>query len=66
VFSSSFGWWTFNLAVTFIWIAGSIATGNYFVAIGGFVYIALMMLIELPGASSEEGSGEEDEGGGLF
>jgi len=56
----------FNLGVTVIWIAGSVATGNYFIAIGGFVYVAIMMLVELPGASSEEGSAEEEDGGGLL
>ena len=66
MFSSSFAWWMFNLGVTVIWIAGSVATGNYFIAIGGFVYVAIMMLVELPGASSEEGSAEEEDGGGLL
>jgi hypothetical protein len=66
VFANSFAWWTFNFGVSVIWIAGSIATGNYFIAIGGFVYIAIMLLVELPQTSSEEGSAEDDGDEGLL
>jgi len=61
MFSTSFGWWLFNLGVTIAWLAGSIVTGNYFLAAGALVYVFVSMLVELPDASSEEGSAEDED-----
>lgn len=60
MFDNSFTWWFVNFAISIIWLGGSIATGNYFLAIGGILYLGVMMLIELPGTSSEEGSNDPD------
>ncbi len=61
MFSTSFGWWLFNLGVTVAWLAGAIVTGSYFVAAGALIYIFIAMLVDLPGVSSEDGSGDEEE-----
>jgi hypothetical protein len=61
MFSNSFGWWLFNLGVTMVWLGGSIATGNYFLAAGALIYVLFTMLVELPDASSEEGSAEDED-----
>lgn len=61
MFSSSFGWWMFNFGVGLVWVAGAIASKNYFIALGGLVFVGLAILIDLPGTSSEEGSGEGPE-----
>lgn len=57
--SNSFAMWLFNLGISIIWIAFSVVNGNYFLALGGVVFIAVMTLIDLPGTSSEEGSADE-------
>ncbi|HVP04664.1 MAG TPA: hypothetical protein VMT90_03200 [Dehalococcoidia bacterium] len=54
----SFSWWFFNFGVGLIWVAGAYASKNYFIAIGGLVYVAFAILIDLPGTSSEEGSAD--------
>lgn len=61
VFDNSFTWWLVNLTVTIAFLVGAVATGNYFVALAGVFYIAVMMLVDLPGTSSEEGSGGGDD-----
>jgi len=63
VFSDSFSYWLMNLGITIIWLVVAIMAGNYFMAIGAFIYIALAMLIDLPGTSTEEGSAERDDEG---
>jgi hypothetical protein len=55
----SFTWWIINFFIAIAWIAGSVASHNYFFAIGGLVFVALMILLELPGTSSEEGTADE-------
>jgi hypothetical protein len=62
VIGDSFTWWLINFGVSIIWIVASIMAGTYFLAAGGVIYIAVMMLIELPGTSSEEGSADDDDG----
>jgi hypothetical protein len=60
--SSSFTWWFINLGITFIWLAVGIRSENWFLAAGSVVYLAIAMLVELPGTSAEEGTwNEEDE-----
>lgn len=61
MFSDSFSYWLLNLGITLIWFIVAITSGNYFLAIGAFVYIAIAMLIDLPGTSSEEGSADENK-----
>jgi hypothetical protein len=56
--NNTFTWWLVNFGISIIWMAGSIASHNWFLAIGGLVYIGIMMLIELPETSSEEGSAD--------
>ena len=60
MFDNSFTWWLINFGISVAWIGGSVMTGNYFLAIGGILYIGMMMLVELPGASSEEGSNDPE------
>ena len=57
---NSFTFWLVNFGVSIAWIVGSIATHNYFLAAGGAIYLGIVMLIELPGTSSKEGSGADD------
>jgi hypothetical protein len=66
MFSNPFGWWLFNLGVTLAWLAGSIVTGNYFLAAGALIYVLLSMLVELPDAGSEEGSERDDDKPGML
>lgn len=63
MFDNSFAWWLFNLGVSLVWIAGSVVNGNYFLAAGGFIWLAVTTLIELPGTSSEEGSADTPDRG---
>ena len=63
VFSDSFSYWLFNLAVSILWFIVAIASGNWFMAIGAFVYIAFAMLVDLADTSIEEGSADEGDGG---
>ncbi len=63
MFSDSFSYWLFNLAVTIIWLIIAITSGNYFMAIAAFIFIAMAMLIDLPGTSTEEGSADRDDDG---
>ena len=60
MFNNSFTFWLVNLGISAAWLVGSVVTGNYFLAVGGAIYLAIMILIELPGTSSEEGSGGVD------
>jgi hypothetical protein len=60
VFDNSFTFWLVNFGISAAWLVGSIVTGNYFLAVGGAIYLAIVILIELPGTSSEEGSGGDD------
>ena len=57
--TDSFTWFAVNFGISVIWLLGAILSHNYFLAIGALVYAAVMMLIELPDSSSEEGTGEE-------
>lgn len=66
MFSDSFSYWLFNLAVTVLWFIVSVTSGNYFLAIGAFIYIALAMLVDLAGTSTEEGSAQSDDDSGPF
>jgi hypothetical protein len=61
VLDNSFTWWLVNLAVTIAFLTASVVTGSYFVAIAGVIYLVVMMLVELPGTSSEEGSTDDSE-----
>jgi hypothetical protein len=61
VISDSFTWWVINLGIALVWITVSVISGTYFLAAGGVIYIAVMMLVELPGSSTEEGSADEDD-----
>jgi hypothetical protein len=60
VFDNSFTFWLVSFGISAAWLVGSIVTGNYFLAVGGAIYLAIMILIELPGTSSEEGTGDND------
>jgi hypothetical protein len=66
MFDNSFTWFLVNIAISAVWLAGAVATHDYFVALGAVFFIGIAMLIDLPGASSEEGSSDEDGKGGLF
>jgi len=57
--TNSFSWWAINFGISAVWVAGSVASHNYFLAIGGIIYLGVMMLIELPDTSSAEGTAEE-------
>jgi hypothetical protein len=58
MFENSFTWWLVNFMISAAWFAGSVMTGNYFLALGSLFYLAAMMIVDLPGASSEEGSAD--------
>ena len=64
MFSDSFSYWLFNFAVTVIWFIVAVTSGNYFLALGAFFYIAVAMLVDLAGASTEEGSADDAGDGG--
>ncbi len=66
MFDNSFSWFLINLAISAFWLAAAIASHDYFVALGAVFFIGLAMLMDLPGASSEEGSAGEDDKLGPF
>jgi hypothetical protein len=66
MFDNSFSWFLVNIAISAFWLAAAVASHDYFVALGAVFFIGLAMLIDLPGASSEEGSSEDDNQGGLL
>jgi hypothetical protein len=57
--TNSFTWWLINLAVAIGFIAIAIASGEWLFAFGGLISAGLMMMNELAGSSTEEGSAEE-------
>jgi hypothetical protein len=57
---NSFTFWLVNLGITTVWLVVAIASGNWFFALGGVIFIVIMMLVQLPGTSSEEGSSAEE------
>jgi hypothetical protein len=66
VFDDSFSWFLVNIAISAFWLAGAVATHDYFVALGALFFIGVALLIDLPASSSEEGSADEDGKGRLF
>jgi hypothetical protein len=56
VLDNSFTFWLVNFGISIAWIVGSIATGNYFLAAGGAIYLGIMVLVELP----KEGTSADD------
>lgn len=66
MFDNSFSWFLANIAISAFWLAGAVATHDYFVALGALFFIGVALLIDLPMSSSEEGSADDDDKGGLF
>jgi hypothetical protein len=60
VFDNSFSWFLVNMAISAFWLAGAVATHDYFVALGALFFIGVALLIDLPASSSEERSADED------
>ena len=58
---SSFARFLVNCFAALFWVVVAVATGNWYFAIGSFVSVAVLMLIDLPGSSSD-GDGAEDDG----
>lgn len=57
--TDSFTWWLINLAVAIGFIAIAVVSGQWLFAFGGLISAGLMMMNELAGTSTEEGSAEE-------
>jgi hypothetical protein len=66
MFGNSFSWFLVNIAISAFWLAAAVASHDYFLALGAVFFIGIAMLIDLPGASSEEGSSDEEEKLGPF
>jgi hypothetical protein len=61
MFSNSFTGFLLSVAISAFWLAVSLSTGQYFIALGSIFFLALAMLMELPDSSSEEGSSHNDD-----
>ena len=48
----SFARFLLNCFAALFWLAIAVATGQWWFAIGSFVSVAVLMLIDLPGSSS--------------
>jgi hypothetical protein len=56
--TDSFTWWLINLAVAIGSIALAIVSGQWLFVFGGLISVGLLMMNELAGASTEEGSAD--------
>jgi hypothetical protein len=61
VFDNSFSWFLINMGISAFWLAGAVATHDYFVALGALFFIGMALLIDLPASSSEEGSADNEK-----
>ena len=61
MFDNSFSWFLINMGISALWLAGAVATQDYFVALGALFFIGVALLIDLPASSSEEGSAGEEK-----
>ena len=59
MFDNSFSWFLINIAISAFWLVAAVASHDYFVALGAVFFVGIAMLIDLPGASSEEGSKDD-------
>ena len=56
----SFARFLLNCFAALFWLAIAVATGQWWFAIGSFVSVAVLMLIDLPGSSSGEDEADRD------
>lgn len=56
--TDSFSWWLISLAVALGCLALAIVSQQWLFAFGGLISIGLMMMNELAGTSTEDGSAE--------
>ncbi len=57
--SDSFTWWLINLGIGVGCLALAIVSGEWLFAFGGLISIGLLMMNQLAGTSTEEGSADE-------
>jgi hypothetical protein len=57
--TDSFSWWLVSLAIAIGSLSLAIVSGEWLFAFGALVSIGLLMMNELAGTSTEEGSAEE-------
>jgi hypothetical protein len=56
--TDSFTWWLINLAIAVGFLVLAFVSGQWLFVFGGLISIGLMMMNELAGTSTEEGSAE--------
>lgn len=56
--TDSFTWWLIDFAIAAVFLIAAIASGQWLFAFGGLISTGLLMMNELAGASTEEGSAD--------